>query len=94
MARVIPNMQEALHSVRFPASVDDLVTHASGNGAAQTTIALLKRLPPQRYDNASEVNNALGKIEEKPQTEELWSTGGSQELEDEGAQSTTSPKSY
>jgi hypothetical protein len=87
----VPSMPEALAGVKYPASVDDIVARAVGNNAAQPTIALLRRLKRRLYRNERQVQHDLGAIEETPPVEELWSTAGSQELEDQGQQSTTTP---
>lgn len=80
-----PNLQEVLEGLRYPASAAEILTCAKAHHAAPEMLDLIRDLPQDRqYDNLSEINNVLGKVEELPDPEMTYqSTAGSQELEDE-----------
>jgi hypothetical protein len=81
----LPNIMEAVQGVHYPTDATSLLQQAEANGAAQTTLKLLSRLPEREYSNVSDVNHALGKIEDSlPSDQRFWASGVSQELEDEG----------
>lgn len=80
----LPNIMEAVQGVHYPADATTLLQQAEMNGAARTTLKLLARLPEQSYRNVTEVNHALGQIEDGlPSDQKFWAHGASQELDDE-----------
>nr|WP_242688355.1 DUF2795 domain-containing protein [Actinopolyspora sp. BKK1] len=53
-------MHESLSSVDFPASKEDLVTHAENNGADAETLAALRAMPrADDYGNITEVERSV-----------------------------------
>lgn len=80
----LPNILEAIAGTHFPADAQAISERAEINGAAKETLRLLHRLPDRMYRNSSDVNHALGEIEDMPDPEMIFGTvSGSQELEDE-----------
>ena len=60
MADVNPiELQKHLGGVDYPASKDDLVKAAEGNGADDDTLEALRALPDQEYDAPTEVTKAV-----------------------------------
>lgn len=59
MTRSPMPMSHALQGVDFPAGRDDLVRHARAQGAAAAVIAVLERLPEEKYENLAEVMSGV-----------------------------------
>ncbi|WP_246001976.1 DUF2795 domain-containing protein [Allorhizocola rhizosphaerae] len=53
------DLLELLSGVDFPVSREDLVRLAQERGADNELIALLKSLPPQHFDTADQLDEAL-----------------------------------
>jgi hypothetical protein len=80
----LPNIMESVQGVHYPADASTLLKTAQENGAAPSMLRLIERLPDRQYRNVSEVNHALGEIEDMPDAGmKFWAHGASQELEDE-----------
>ena len=63
------DIQAALAGISFPASREDLLSHAEGR-ADDATLEVVQALPDHRYRDAAEVTRALGEIrrhEKKPE---------------------------
>ncbi|HEX8202270.1 MAG TPA: DUF2795 domain-containing protein [Isosphaeraceae bacterium] len=56
------NLQQYLKGVDYPASKDDLVAAARGNGAPAEVLDLLGRLPGDQFDGPPGVMKAYGQI--------------------------------
>ncbi|MBD2344633.1 DUF2795 domain-containing protein [Anabaena subtropica] len=65
MAKANPvQIQKHLKGVDYPASKQELIQHAQQQGADQKVISLLEQLPEdEEYDNPTDLNKAIGKIE-------------------------------
>lgn len=61
MAEISPiDIQKALGGVDYPASKDDLVSHAESSGASSDVLEALRSLPDRNYDGPTGVNAELG----------------------------------
>jgi hypothetical protein len=61
--RVIPpqiRVQKYLKGVEYPATKDDLVTNAKGQGAGDDVMGFLQGLPDRDYDSPVAVSRAVG----------------------------------
>jgi hypothetical protein len=64
MATVNPvELQKYLKGMNYPASKDDLIEHAEGQGADDEILDLLEQIPDEEYDAPTDVNKALGELE-------------------------------
>ncbi|MEU9984532.1 DUF2795 domain-containing protein [Streptomyces sp. NPDC050856] len=54
-------MQKALGGVNYPASKQDIVDHAQGNGADDEIMEALNALPEKDYDTPAAVSKEVGK---------------------------------
>ncbi|HXD27137.1 MAG TPA: DUF2795 domain-containing protein [Arthrobacter sp.] len=54
-------LQKALGGVDYPASVEDLVSAAEGNGADDSVLDALRALPDQEYDSPVQVTEAFSR---------------------------------
>lgn len=64
MAQVSPiEIQKHLKGMDYPASKQDLIEHAEGQGADDQIRSLLEQLPDQEYETPAEVNKEIGKLE-------------------------------
>ena len=52
-------VQKHLRGMDYPASKDDLVEHARGQGAPEEVLNLLEDLPDQNYTSPTEVTQAV-----------------------------------
>lgn len=52
-------VQKALSGIEYPASRDDLITHAKGNSASGNIIEALGELEDREYTNPADVNAEL-----------------------------------
>ena len=52
-------VQKHLRGMDYPASKDDLVEHARGQGAPEEVLNLLEDLPDQNYTSPAEVTQAV-----------------------------------
>ncbi len=58
-------VQEYLSAMPYPARRDELVAHAAGNGADESTLALLRELPDRSFAAPTDVSLAIGEIERR-----------------------------
>jgi|GEM_PF-4709472 len=79
------NIMESLEGLQYPADASQVLACAKDHKASPEILDLLRDLPQDRqFDNMSELNNVLGKVEEMPDKAMTYqTTSGSQELEDE-----------
>lgn len=64
MARANPvDIQKHLKGMDYPASKEDLVSHAKQHGADENICAVLRDLPEEQYHNAADVSKAIGEVE-------------------------------
>lgn len=64
MAAINPvQLQKYLSGVDYPASKSDLIQAAQREGADQNAIAVLHKLPEQRYNSPNDVSEAVGDTE-------------------------------
>lgn len=52
-------MQKFLSGMDYPASKDQIVSHAERNGADDETLSLLRGMPDQEYDGPNAVSSAF-----------------------------------
>ncbi|MFL6073626.1 MAG: DUF2795 domain-containing protein [Mycobacteriales bacterium] len=52
-------VQKCLSGVDYPASRDDLVKHAKGQGADDKLLDILRRIPDRRYDGPNAVSSEV-----------------------------------
>ena len=52
-------VQKHLKGMDYPASKDDLVEHARGQGAPEEVLNILEGLPDQNYTSPAEVTQAV-----------------------------------
>jgi len=57
------DVSKHLKGIDFPARKDDLVRHASEQGADQGVLALLQAMPDQEYGSMAEVMKGVGQVE-------------------------------
>jgi hypothetical protein len=63
MADVNPvQIQKYLRGVDYPASKEDLIKHAEREGADQSVLSMLERLPDGRYQTPADVSEAIGQL--------------------------------
>ena len=63
MAVVNPvQVQKFLKGVDYPASKQDLLSHAQQQGADESVRATLEQLPDKTYETPVDVSEAIGKI--------------------------------
>lgn len=66
MAKLNPiELQKHLKGVSYPASKQDLVDAAEGNGADDDVKGLLDALPDEEYETPAAVNKALGGMDDE-----------------------------
>jgi hypothetical protein len=64
MAKVNPiQLQKHLKGVDYPASKQDLISHAQQQGADEDALSALEQLPDEQYETPAEVSKAIGKTE-------------------------------
>jgi hypothetical protein len=64
MAKVDPiEVQKTLDGLDYPATRDDVVSHARAHGADDDMQSALERLPDREYEGPSGVSKELGKLE-------------------------------
>lgn len=64
MATVNPiQLQKHLKGMKYPASREDLVEHASNNGADDKVLKMLEQIPDEEYETPADVNHAIGELE-------------------------------
>ncbi|MEB3210475.1 MAG: DUF2795 domain-containing protein [Leptolyngbyaceae bacterium] len=56
-------IQKYLKGVDYPASRDDLVSHAEEQGANNKLLKLLEQIPADEYETPAEVSKAIGNLE-------------------------------
>lgn len=54
-------VQKALSGIDYPASRDQLVEHARGNGAEDAVLDALREVADRRYEGPDEVSSAVSK---------------------------------
>ena len=55
-------LQKHLSGVNYPASRDELIKHAEQNGADETALASLRRIPDREYDGPNGVSKEIGAL--------------------------------
>jgi Protein of unknown function (DUF2795) len=64
MAKANPaQIQHDLKGIDYPANKQKLVEHAKQQGASETVLSVLKKLPEHDYETPVEVSKAIGDIE-------------------------------
>jgi hypothetical protein len=64
MAKVNPiRVQKYLGGIDYPASKDELVKTAKSDGADDSVIETLQRMPGDRFNSPNDVSQAIGKVE-------------------------------
>lgn len=64
MAKVNPiQLQKHLKGVDYPASKQDLITHAKEQGADEEAISALEQMPDEQYETPTDVSKAIGDTE-------------------------------
>ena len=56
-------IQKFLKGVNYPASKNDLLQNAEGQGADEDARAALEQLPDEEYESPADVSKALGNID-------------------------------
>ena len=56
-------IQKRLSGIAYPASKDDLVSHAREENAPDEVLDTLQRLPERDYDGPTAVTEAVGELE-------------------------------
>ena len=51
-----------LKGIKFPASRDDIVETARSNGAPESVIGVMQKLPKREYNRANEVEHEFGQM--------------------------------
>ena len=55
------DVQKALKGVTYPASKQDLLKHAKGQGADGGVLDLIDKMPDGKYENMADVMKGVGK---------------------------------
>lgn len=64
MAQANPiEIQKYLKGTNYPASKQDLVSHAKEQGADDDTISVLEKLSEDQYETPADVSKAVGEVE-------------------------------
>ena len=64
MAKVTPiQLQKHLKGVDYPATKEELIQHAEGQGADEAVRFILNQLPDEEYETPADVNKAVGELE-------------------------------
>ncbi|NEQ29127.1 MAG: DUF2795 domain-containing protein [Microcoleus sp. SIO2G3] len=64
MAKVNPiELQKHLKGLDYPASKEDVISHAEKNGADKNIKWILEQLPDEEYETPTDVNKAVGELE-------------------------------
>ncbi len=64
MAKTNPiQLQKHLKGVDYPASKQDLISHAEQQGADDKALSVLQQLPDEEYETPADVSKAVGAIE-------------------------------
>jgi len=56
------DIQKFLNGIQFPASKEELVDHASGEGADPDSLGVLDQLPEKMYSSLTEIIQEIRKI--------------------------------
>lgn len=56
------DIQKFLNGIEFPAGKDELVDHASSEGADPDALDILEQLPEKMYDSPTEIMQEIRKI--------------------------------
>jgi hypothetical protein len=63
MATVNPiQVQKYLSGMSYPASKQDIVEKARQEGADETTLAALEKMPDESFETPADVSQALGQV--------------------------------
>lgn len=63
MTKINPiQLQKHLKGVDYPASKEDLISHAKEQGADENAISVLEQLPDQEYESPTDVSQAVSDI--------------------------------
>lgn len=57
-------VQEYLGGMDYPATKEDLVSHARSQGAPQHIVDAIEKLPRESFDTARDVSQAFGEMHE------------------------------
>lgn len=77
------NMEEILSGIDLPASKEEIILKAEENEARQHILDELQAMPEGAYDTLSQINKALGLMEDLPGHENQWPSEEDQKLESE-----------
>ncbi|MBD2774045.1 DUF2795 domain-containing protein [Iningainema tapete] len=63
MTKINPiQLQKHLKGVDYPASKEDLISHAKEQGADENAISVLEQLPDQDFESPTDVSQAVSDI--------------------------------
>ncbi len=57
------NIANFLEGIAFPASKEEIVSHAEDNNSPQEIIDILEQLPDQQFSSMSDVMSGVGQVE-------------------------------
>jgi hypothetical protein len=64
MAKANPiQIQKYLKGMHYPASKDEVVSHAKEHDADKESMDVLNQLPEKDYETAADVSKAIGQVE-------------------------------
>ena len=64
MAQVNPiQAQKFLSGMNYPASKDEIVQHAEGQGADENTLSVLRQIPDRQYDGPNAVSHEISEAQ-------------------------------
>lgn len=64
MAKVNPiELQKHLKGLEYPASKDDVISHAEKNGIDKEVKSILEQLPDEEFETPTDISKAVGEIE-------------------------------
>lgn len=64
MAQVNPiQAQKFLGGINYPASKDEIVQHAEGQGADENILSVLRQIPDRQYDGPNAVSHEISEAQ-------------------------------
>lgn len=64
MAKVNPiQLQKFLKGLDYPASKQEIVSHAEDHGADEQVLSTLRELPDEEYESPVDVSEAVGELQ-------------------------------
>ncbi|MBE9179239.1 DUF2795 domain-containing protein [Oculatella sp. LEGE 06141] len=65
MAKANPiQIQKFLKGISYPASKEDVVSHAKEQGADKEVLNTLQQMPDDEFETSADVSKAIGAVEE------------------------------